>query len=96
MEHQVTSTIEHMANSHQEMARILEAKRDMVVHIANLITEIPDVEISFKGLEGVSKNSMLITENITAYLIGLAEFEEAIAENLSHVMKELLPNNDGE
>ncbi|HEY0828143.1 MAG TPA: nucleoside-diphosphate sugar epimerase [Bacilli bacterium] len=96
MEQQVTSTIKHMANSHQEMARILEAKRDMVVHLANLITQLPDMEISFKGLEEVSKNSMLITENITSYLIGLAEFEEAIAENLSHVMKELIPSNEGE
>lgn len=96
MDQHVTSTIEHMANSHQEMARILEAKRDMVVHLANLITEIPDVDISFRGLDEVSKNSLLITENITSYLVSLAEFEEAIAENLSHVMKELIPSNDGE
>ncbi len=96
MEQQVATAIEHMANSHLEMVRILEAERDMAVHMANLISEIPDVDTSFKGLEEATKNAMLLTENLTAYLTGIAELEEALADNLGAVMKELNPRDDGE
>lgn len=95
MEHQVTSIIGHIAESHVEMAKILEVNRDIVVHMVEMISAIPDNQ-SFDGLETVSKNSMLITGSITSYLNGIADLEEAIAENLSHVMKELIGTDEEE
>jgi methyl-accepting chemotaxis protein len=89
VEQKVTAIIEHMAKSHQEMANILEAKRHVAVTMSHVITAIPDTHMSFSGLDSMTEYSMGITENITSYLNSLADLEEAIAENLGYVMKEL-------
>jgi methyl-accepting chemotaxis protein len=89
VDQKVTAIIEHIAKSHQEMANILEAKRHIAVTMSQIISAIPDVNMSFSGLESTTEYSMGITENISSYLNSLAEFEESIAENLSYVMKEM-------
>lgn len=89
MDQKVTEIIEHIAKSHQEMAKILEAKRHVAVTMSQVIAAIPDINMSFSGLEDTTAYSLGVTENIVDYLNSLAEFEKAIAENLSYVMKEM-------
>lgn len=96
MDQHVSSIIDHMANSHQEMAKILEVKRDITVHMTSMITAIPDLQLTFGGLESIATNSMMITETITNYINTIADLEEAIAENLSSVMKEMMGTGENE
>lgn len=92
MDHHVTNIIQYLAESHVEMSKIMEEKRHIAVHMSQLIQQIPDYS-AFKSLEQTCKNSMDITENLTAYLNSISELEEAIAENLTLVMKEMNAGN---
>jgi uncharacterized membrane protein YheB (UPF0754 family) len=92
VDYHVTNIIHYLARSHVEMAKIMEEKRHIAVHMSQLIDQIPD-HPAFKTVEQTCKNSMDITENLTAYLNSIAELEEAIAENLTHVIKEMSTGN---
>lgn len=89
MENKVTEIIGHMAKSHQELARIIEAKKDEVAVMGSLISAIPDNHEASVNNEMLIKNSQNVTKSLTAYLNSLADLEEALADNLSHVFKEL-------
>jgi hypothetical protein len=91
----ISSIIEHMARSHEEMARILEAKRHVAIHMAQLIQFIPD-HPAMAGAEVIMKNAVTVTENVTAYLNSIADLEESIADNLEAVMKEIGEQTDDE
>lgn len=93
MEHQVTLSIEHMAKSHQELARLLEAKRDIVVHLSDIINALPDGNISFCDKDDMIKSCSEITTNVVSYLNSIGDLEEALADNLSCVMKEFKVTN---
>jgi len=87
MEHQITATIGHMAKSQHELAKILEANRHVAVRLSHVVYAIPDH--SFRGLNEISNYSMEVIKNVTSYLNGIADLEEAVAENLTFVMKNL-------
>ncbi|MEI7028212.1 nucleoside-diphosphate sugar epimerase [Paenibacillus sp. y28] len=89
MEQRVTDTIEHMAKSHGEMAKILDAKRHIAVRMSQIIVAIPDVGMTFGSVLDVTASAMDVSKNIAAYLNSFAELQDGIAENLSIVMKEL-------
>jgi len=89
VEQQITDTIRHMAKSHVELAKILQEKRDVTVHASNLIYEISDGSVSEYDFGTIIEGAVEVTDSITAYLGSLADLEEAIAENLSCVMKEM-------
>jgi GTP1/Obg family GTP-binding protein len=82
---QMTAMIKHMAVSQQEMAKILEAERHVAVRLAQLVQDIP----SFEGIEALTEASLTVTKNIAAYLNSLADFEDALADNLVVVLKEV-------
>ncbi|MFH5182132.1 nucleoside-diphosphate sugar epimerase [Paenibacillus sp. TAB 01] len=95
MHRQVTKIIEYMAASQQEMANILEAKRLIATRMSQLMLEIPEKNPSFTDIEELAESSLSMTKNIAAYLSSLADLEDALADNLAVVMKEVnLP--DGE
>ncbi|WP_409341786.1 nucleoside-diphosphate sugar epimerase [Paenibacillus sp. MBLB4367] len=95
MDQQITAIIHHMSKSHHELARIIEAKRQSVVHAARLITAIPNENPSVEGFEGTTDFALSVTKNLTSYLNSLADLEDAMADNLTQVMKEL-NSNEGE
>lgn len=88
-EQHIASAIEYIARSHQQIAHILEAKRDIVVHLANLVTSLADTNLSFSTKDHMVKSCTSMTENVVSYLNSIGELEEAIAENLGLVMKEV-------
>lgn len=92
----MSNTIEHMSKSHKELARLLEAERDIVVHLSNIVTSIPDKHISFAETDAVLKNCTEVTANVVSYLNSIGGLEEAIAENLTYVMKEIHGGDDHE
>jgi hypothetical protein len=96
MEHKITAIISHIMNSQKQMAKILESERHIAVHFAKIVNDIPDYQPSFSTVENFVKNTSEVTKTISSYLVGLANLEEAIGDNLSTVMKELQINDEGE
>lgn len=96
MESKITEIVHHMAKSHRELARILEAKRDVAVHAARLTVSIPNetpVHTEAGHIEA-AEQSLSINKNLIAYLNALAGLEEALSENLETVMRELNAGGD--
>ncbi|MDF2724508.1 MAG: hypothetical protein K0Q59_4183 [Paenibacillus sp.] len=89
MQDEVNSIIAHMARSHCEMARVLEAKRQSICHISHIVTALPNESIQFSEAESIATNSVELTKSVTAYLGSLADLADAIADNLELVMKEM-------
>lgn len=79
----------HMAKSHRELARILRSEREIACHAAGLTQSIPDAHTGSIGVEGVKEQSGTVSKGIASYLNGLADLEEALADNLGPVVKEL-------
>jgi hypothetical protein len=96
MESKITAIINHMMSSQQHMAKVLETQRHIIDHVAKLVKDIPDRQPSISGMEAFVKNSSQVTKTISTYLVSLADFEEAIADNLTAVMRELQIKNEGE
>jgi hypothetical protein len=90
--------IHHMARAHEELARILEAGRDIAVHAARLIEAIPDRGMTFleEGREGLAEQVMEVNGSVVAYLNSIGDLEEAIGDNLKHVMKQLTESPEEE
>jgi hypothetical protein len=96
MEQKITDIINYIAISQQQMAKILESKRYIAVHVANAVNNIPDQQLSFSSVESFVKNTCNVTKAISSYLVSLADLEEAIGDNLAAVMKELQIKDEGE
>jgi len=96
MDHLVTANIVHMAKSHQELARILGAKKDIAVNMSQVTAAIPDSHSNLNDVEVAVEHAMGISKSVSAYLSSLADLEEAMADNLSHIIAELNPNPDHE
>lgn len=89
MQEKVDQIIIHMSNSNQHMARILDAEREIAVRMAQIIHALPDHNPQLEGISALIENSGLINKNIISYLSTIADLEEAVAEHLTHVIKEL-------
>ncbi|AJS57455.1 hypothetical protein [Paenibacillus sp. IHBB 10380] len=89
MQAKVDQIITHLSHSQQQMARILDAERHVVVHIAQIIHDLPDPNPELEEIEPLIENSVQINKSIICYMESLADLQEALAENLSHVVREL-------
>lgn len=89
MEEKLTEVIVHISNAHNQMARVIDAERHVAVRMAQIVHSIPDNEPAFDGTDGLIENTGLINKSVTSYLNSIADLEEAIAENLELVIKEL-------
>lgn len=89
MEQKITEIIVHMAHSHQQMARVIDAERQVAVRMSQIVHAIPDAEPDFEGTSGFLENTGRINKSVISYLNAIADLEEAMAGNLGHVMKEL-------
>ncbi|CAH0118462.1 MULTISPECIES: nucleoside-diphosphate sugar epimerase [unclassified Paenibacillus] len=89
MHQKISEMIVHMSYSHQHMARVIDAKRQVAVRMSQIIHALPDRHPEFSGVDGLIENSAIVTKNIVAYLNSIADLQEAVAENLTHVMKEI-------
>lgn len=91
MEHHISNIIGHMAKSHEELAHILQAGRDLTVHMSYLIDNIPDQNMSFMdgGKDALMEEATELNGSVTAYLNSIGELEDAIGDNLKLVMKQI-------
>jgi hypothetical protein len=89
MERRITAIVAHMSNSHMQMAHILDSKKHMTAHTAGLVHAIPDHETTFSGAEAITDNALTVSKSVAGYLSSIADLEDAMADTLSEVMKEL-------
>lgn len=89
MEQKITDIITHMSHSHTQMARVIHAEREVAVRMSQILHAIPDHMPAFDGTEGVMENAGRVNKSVISYLNAIADLEEAMAENLGYVMKEL-------
>jgi methyl-accepting chemotaxis protein len=89
VQNQITEMVHHMANSHEQMANIIEAKRHVAVHLSSLNHQISQADPNMGEIQSLMEHSLLVTKSITSYLNSLADLEDALAENLICIMKEM-------
>ncbi|MNE27390.1 hypothetical protein D3C80_1207980 [compost metagenome] len=89
MEDKITEIIVHLSHSHQQMARVIDAERHVSVRMAQIVHAIPDNEPAFDGVPGMLENTGLVNKSVVSYLNAIADLEEAMAENLGLVIKEM-------
>jgi hypothetical protein len=83
----MTEIVVHLSHSHQQMARILDAKRHVAVRMAQLVDLLPDEHPHLNGLEGLVDSSSQVTKSVIAYVNSLADLQEAMADSLSQIVK---------
>ncbi|AET56994.1 hypothetical protein HPL003_01050 [Paenibacillus terrae HPL-003] len=88
MHNQVDDLLIHISHSHQQMSRLLDAERRVVVRMSQIIHELPDEEPRFDGIPGILDSSGQVNKSIIAYLNGIADLQEAMAEMLVRIVKE--------
>lgn len=97
MEKQINDLVNHLSQSQQQMARILEAQRHAAVRMAQIIHAMPDALTHFhsdsKGTGGPVEQ---VNGIIVSYLNAMADFQQTAADNLEIVLKELRSNGDME
>jgi len=96
MESQAATIIVRMAQSQQQLARILEAHREVAQNMGRLVGAVPDDHDADLPYEAIMENAAMVTKSLSAYLNSLADLEEALANGLQLVMKELNPVHEGE
>ncbi|MDP4098483.1 nucleoside-diphosphate sugar epimerase [Paenibacillus sp. P96] len=89
MEQKVDEILLHVSHSQQQLARLLETERHVAVRMAQIIHQLPDEDPEFGGLDGLMDSSSEVNKSVIAYLNGLADLQESMAELLERVMKEL-------
>lgn len=89
MQNKVSEMVAHMAHSSADLARMLEAERDVAVRMSEIVQSIPDRGPEFDGLKGILDSSEAVAQNLIAYLNMVAELQETIAAQLTFAMREL-------
>ncbi|MBB6635845.1 nucleoside-diphosphate sugar epimerase [Cohnella thailandensis] len=87
MQELLTEIIVHLSHSHQQMARIMDSKRQIAVRMAHMIQLLPDEHPELDGLKGLLSSSSQVSKSVIAYLNSLAELEEAMADSLTQLIK---------
>ncbi|MGG1312123.1 nucleoside-diphosphate sugar epimerase [Cohnella laeviribosi] len=87
MQDLLTEIVVHLSHSHQHMARILDAKRHVAVRMAQLVQALPDEHPQLNGLDGLLESSSQVTKSVIAYVNSIAEFQEAMADSLTQLVK---------
>lgn len=87
MQELLTEIIVHLSHSHQQMARIMDSKRQVAVRMAHMIQLLPDEHPELDGLKGLLSSSTQVSKSVIAYLNSLAELEEAMADSLTQLIK---------
>ncbi|QAY66605.1 nucleoside-diphosphate sugar epimerase [Paenibacillus protaetiae] len=90
MQQQVTELIEHMSHSHLQLARMLEAERDVVIRMAEIVLDLPD-EGPDLGEDGLMDSAQMLTQSVVSYLASMAELQETLAVHMQYLMKEMKP-----
>jgi predicted aldo/keto reductase-like oxidoreductase len=87
MQPSITSLIEHMSQSHTQMARVLESERAVAVRMAQLIQTIPNTPQA--DMAEILQNSLDVTKMVVDYLTNIADLQESLAVMIETMMNEV-------
>lgn len=87
MQELMTEIVVHLSRSHQQMARILDAKRQIAVRMAQMVSLLPDEHPQLNGLGGLLDSSSQVTKSVIAYVNSLADLQDAMADSLTQIVK---------
>ena len=87
MQDLMTEIVVHLSQSHQQMARMLDAKRHVTVRMAHLVQALPDEMPQFEGLDGLADSSSKVTKSVISYVNSIADLQEAVADSLTQIVK---------
>lgn len=96
MERILTDILVQLAGSHQQLARILDAERQVTVRMSELVQSLPDANPELNGLEGMLESSVQVNKSVIGYLNGLAELQESVADSLKCVIQAIREEEDEE
>jgi len=88
-----TDIIRHLSQSHQQMARILSAERQVVVRMAEMVGGLPDTSW-FDDINGMLDSTADVTKSLISYLNSLADLEESMADSLANVLETLRESDE--
>jgi hypothetical protein len=83
----LTEIVVHLSNSHQQMARIMDAKRQVTVRMAQMVQLLPDEHPQLNGLDGLLESSSQVNKSVIAYVNSLADLQDALADSLTQIVK---------
>lgn len=84
--------IQHIAHSQARLADILTAKQPVVEHAVFMLSGLSAAPGD--TVEDQSVYSAAMMKSLISYLNGFAELEDALADNLSLVMKEMAEHEE--
>jgi hypothetical protein len=96
MQELLTEIVIHISRSHQQIARILDAKRQVTVRMAQMVQALPDEHPQLNGLDGLLDSSSNVNKSVISYLNSLADLQEAVADSMTHMVKAIGGSSDEE
>jgi len=81
--------MEFMVKSHYELVRTLSAERDAVAHTSRVIGALPDHGPTLGDPETALESSLEVMQTVAVYLNSLGDLEEALADQLEIIMKQI-------
>jgi hypothetical protein len=90
MDHSIEASLDGIAKSQEQLARLLAAKSDLVLHMARMVTEVPLQDETVMGSEAAyTEAAQGISKQLSAYLHTLGDLEAALADNVKAAIEEL-------
>lgn len=93
----MSEMLENMAQSHDELSRILHSTREIAIHLAvQLVKGKATVRSTFASHNETISRSLDIAVNVTSYLNSIGDLQEALAENLEPIIEGLQDHSEEE
>ena len=89
MEKQIKATLEGMAKSQEEMARLLDAESIIVARMADVIGSVSARDLNDESPDPYTEALRSVAREISVYLQSLGDLEHALADNVKAAVKEL-------
>lgn len=81
--------MEFLVKSHYELTRTLSAERDAVTHTSRVICALPDQGPTLGEPETALEASLEVLQTVAVYLNSLGDLEEALADQLEVIVKQI-------
>lgn len=94
MQQKLDEVLAHLAHTHHQVARVLEAERHVNVRMAEMISVMPDMLPHFTDMQGLIDGAGQLNTGIVSYLGNLADLEEMIADSITHIVREMAASDE--
>lgn len=89
MDKQVDETLRAMTKSQEQIARALYAESIIVARLARMMRKVEPAKLNIQPGQPYCEEEHSVCREIAGYLHTLADLEDALADNLKSMIKEL-------